>query len=94
MLRNIQNLHREVARLSRPRSAVITPTPDGRPAEVSVGDEVEIIYEGELRRIRVLAITSWGLRCRDLDKQAVRSFKFTKIGAAEGPPETDGAAQG
>jgi hypothetical protein len=94
VLRDIENLHREVARLSRPRSAVITPTPGGSPVEVRVGDEVEIAYEGELRRVRILAITDWGLRCRDLDKQSMRSFTFMKIGAAEMPHETDEAASG
>lgn len=93
MLEGIERLHAEVNRIRRPRSVTITPAPGRQPVEVGLGDEVEISYEGEARRIRVLAITSWGLRCRDLDKQSMRSFKFTKIGAAERPPETDEAAQ-
>jgi hypothetical protein len=93
VLRGIERLHREVARLNRPRSAIITPTPGGWPTEVRVGDEVQITYNGELRHVRVLAITSMAIRAWDLDKQSMRSFTFMKIGAAKTPRETDAAAQ-
>ena len=91
---DLDKLRRELARVRRPRSATITPMPGGSPVEVSVGDEVEFDYEGETRRVRVLAITHWGLRAWDEVKSRMRGFSFTKIGAAERPPETDEAASG
>ncbi len=94
MLRDTGNLYRALAWITRPRKAVITPTPRGPPVEVAVGDEVQIVYEGEVRRIRVLAITAWGLRAWDEVKAGIRGFRFDKIGAAGQPPETDTAASG
>lgn len=98
MLQGVERLHRELARISRPRKATITLTPGGPAVEVEVGDEIEFDYEGERRRVRVLAITEWGLRAWDEDRRAMRSFSFTKIGSAsDGTPadeETGEAAQG
>lgn len=98
MLQGVERLHRELNRLRRPRKATITPITGGSPVEVSIGDEVQMVYEGELRRIRVLSITAWGLRAWDEDRRAMRSFSFTKIGSAGIQPpadqETGEAAQG
>ena len=75
-----------------------SPAPGKAEVEVRPGDELEIGYEGENRRVRVLAVMPWGLRAWDKEKAAVRAFKFDKIGAANvgTPPdhETDAAALG
>ena len=89
---DLAKLRHELARIRRPRSATITLTPGGPPVEVRPGDELEISYEGEGRR--VLAIMPWGLRCWDQDRSATRSFRFGKIGAEEPPQQTDAAASG
>jgi hypothetical protein len=61
---------------------------------VRPGDIVEIVYEGERRKVRVLAVTAWGLRCWDEDRSAIRGFCFGKIGTEEKLQETDTAASG
>lgn len=94
MLQGVERLRRELDRIRRPRSASITPTPGGPSVEVHVGDIVEIMYEGYARRIRVLGITSWGIRAWDEAKAGMRGFRFDKIGAEERPQETDAAASG
>lgn len=89
MLQGVERLHRELARISRPRKATITPTPGGPSVEVEVGDEIKFDYEGERHRVRVLAITPTAIRAWDLDKKAMRSFKFDKIGTTgETPAES------
>lgn len=93
MLRDIDNLRSEMDRVRRPRSATITPSPGGPSIEVTVGDIVEIEYAGERRRVRVLAVMPWGLRCWDMEKKAPRVFKFERIGR-ETPREMDAAASG
>ena len=97
MLRDLGKLRHELERISRPRKVLITPTPDGPAIEVNVGDEIGIVYQGETRQIRILAITSWGIRARDLDKRATRAFRFDRIGTTgDGTSvteETDEAAQ-
>lgn len=84
MLEGLEQLHAELNRIRRPRQATLTPGPGLPPVEVRVGDEVAFLYGGEARRVRVLAVMSWGIRARDLDKEAVRAFKYGKIGVAEG----------
>ncbi len=91
MLRDIDNLRRELDRVRRPRQVTITPALGGPPVEVGIGDSVEIVYEGERRQVRVMAVMAWGIRAWDEDKGAVRAFCFEKIGRQK-PDETDEAA--
>lgn len=79
----MEKLRAEVARLRRhDDKATITPSPGGTPVEVGPGDELEIMYKGECRLVRVMSVAAWGVRCWDVAKSAVRAFKFEKIGAA------------
>lgn len=82
MLEGLERLAAERGRVRRPRQATITPGPGMPTVEVRHGDEVGFLYEGESRRVRVLAVMPWGVRAWDLDKQALRAFKYDKIGAA------------
>lgn len=93
MLHDLERLRRELARISRPRTAVITPLPGGPAVEVSVGDEIEFDYEGETRRVRVLAITEWGLRAWDEVKAGMRGFRFDKIGTTGDGMQADEEAE-
>lgn len=92
MLEGIERLHAEVNRIRRPRSVTVTPAPGLPPIEVRPGDEFEIVYKGEARHVRILAITSTAIRAWDLDKSAIRAFRLDKIGR-EPPSETDEAAR-
>ena len=92
MLQGVEKLERELDRLRRPRTAMITPVPGGQPVEVGVGEAIDIVYEGEARRVRVMAIMPWGIRAWDEAKSGMRSFRLDKIGQKT-PHETDEAAQ-
>jgi ribosomal 50S subunit-recycling heat shock protein len=91
MLRNLERPQTEVGRVRRPRSAVITPAPGLPEVDVSVGDIVEIEYDGDRCRVRVLAIRARGLLVRDFDKRCFRAFSYELIGR-ERVHETDAAA--
>jgi hypothetical protein len=88
---DIDRLRRELGRVRRPHQATITPAPGVPPVEVSVGDMVEIVYEGEVRRVRVEGVMPWGIRYWDLEKEGMRAFRFEKIGRQK-PDEMDTAA--
>lgn len=49
------------------------------PVEVTLGDTIAITYEGEPRLALVQASLPWDIRGRDLDKRAVRAFRFDRI---------------
>jgi len=85
MLKNIESLRAEMARLRQGGRATITPAPGGESVSVGAGDEIEVVYQGERREIRVVEVRAWGLRVWDIGKQAVRSFRFERIGCEKEP---------
>jgi len=81
MLQGIDRMRTKFGRKRKRQNATITPAPGMQPIKVAFGDHIEFIYEGELRRVQVLAIWDWGIRGWDADRQALRGFSSAKIGA-------------
>lgn len=87
MLKNIEKLDAEMRRLRPPLGATITPEAGRQPVYVKVGEVAEFLYNGERRRVEVMKVESWGLRCRDLATGVWKGFRFDRIGLSN-PPAT------